>query len=109
MSSFIKGNRPLRIFASMMLVLLLVSHFMGQVDLTEVSFLWVMIAMSINALQASFTGFCPMFKNARGECVACGVACDAPCNALKAQSQNSTKADAVCCSGSDCCSDKNCK
>lgn len=103
MNSFIKGNRPLRIFASMMLVLLLVSHFMGQVDLTEVSFLWVMIAMSINALQASFTGFCPMFKNGKGECVACGVACDAP---EEAQSQHSKKSDSACCSGSDCCSDK---
>lgn len=78
MSVAIKGNHPLRIFASMMLILLLISHFMGQVDLTQVSFLWVMIAMSLNALQASFTGFCPMFKNAKGECVACGVVCDTP-------------------------------
>lgn len=72
----VKDNKPLRYFAGMMLVLLLVSHFMGQVDLSRLSFLWLMIAMAINAIQATFTGFCPMFKNARGECVACGVACD---------------------------------
>lgn len=80
----VKDNKPLRYFAGMMLVLLLVSHFMGQVDLTRLSFLWLMIAMAINAIQATFTGFCPMFKNARGECVACGVVCDSEaCDATK--------------------------
>jgi small redox-active disulfide protein 2 len=54
--------------------------------------------MSANAIQASFTGFCPMFKNARGECVACGVACDAP--------QGSTNKQGCCDSkDSNCCSD----
>ncbi|KUJ71462.1 DUF2892 domain-containing protein [Thiomicrospira sp. WB1] len=72
----VKGNRPLRFFAMAMLALLLVSHGMGQVDLTQLSFLWLMIAMALNAIQATFTGFCPMFKNARGECAACGVVCD---------------------------------
>ncbi|CAN8142320.1 Inner membrane protein YgaP-like transmembrane domain-containing protein [uncultured Thiomicrorhabdus sp.] len=100
MSSVIKGNRPLRIFASMVLILLLVSHFMGQIDLTQISFLWVIVAMAINALQASFTGFCPMFKNSRGECVACGVACDTPeCKPVDKKSEQES-----CCSGTDCCS-----
>lgn len=102
MSSVIKGNRPLRIFAGVVLVVLIVSHFMGQVDLTELSFLWLLIAMSINAFQASFTGFCPMFKNENGECVACGVACD---------STSKKNESSSCCSSTepDCCSDKNSK
>jgi small redox-active disulfide protein 2 len=89
----IKGNKPLRFFAMAMIVLLVVAHFMGQVDLTEVSFLWVMIVMAANAIQASFTGFCPMFKNARGECVACGVVCDA----------ESTEKSGGCCSDNSAC------
>ncbi|WP_281357415.1 MTH895/ArsE family thioredoxin-like protein [Thiomicrorhabdus cannonii] len=93
MTIAVKGNRPLRFFAVMMLVLLAVSHFMGQIDLTKVSFLWLMILMAVNAIQASFTGFCPMFKNARGECVACGVVCDA----------ESTAKSGGCCSDNNAC------
>ncbi|WP_243755233.1 MTH895/ArsE family thioredoxin-like protein [Thiomicrorhabdus sp. 6S3-12] len=91
MSVAIKGNRPLRIFAVLMLILLAVSHFMGQIDLTQISFLWLMILMALNAIQASYTGFCPMFKNSRGECVACGVVCDADAG------------DKSCCSDDSCC------
>lgn len=78
MSSVVKGNRPLRFFASFMVVLVIVAHFLGQIDLTQNWIFWIMLAMAANAIQASFSGFCPMFKNARGECVACGVACDTP-------------------------------
>lgn len=95
-SSVVKGNRPLRMFAIMVLIVLGVAQLMGQIDLTDVSFLWLLILMALNALQASFTGFCPMFKNAKGECVACGVACDAPVSKDK---------EAACCSGENdsCC------
>ena len=105
MSSVIKGNRPLRIFSGMVLVVLVIAQFMEQVDLTQISFLWLIIAMAINAFQASFTGFCPMFKNANGECVACGVACDKPAD--KNGNQDSTSA---CCSGvqAGCCDDTSC-
>jgi small redox-active disulfide protein 2 len=100
MSVSIKGNKPLRFFAIGVLVLLAVSHFMGQIDLTKVSFLWLMILMALNAIQASFSGFCPMFKNARGECVACGVVCDP-------QAGESQKPKAGCCDSSSkqstCC------
>ncbi|MDX1351471.1 MAG: DUF2892 domain-containing protein [Thiomicrorhabdus sp.] len=79
MSSVVKGNRPLRIFASLMLMLLLVAHLMQTINLLEPSILWLMILMAINALQASFTGFCPMFKDKQGNCAACGVqCCDTP-------------------------------
>jgi hypothetical protein len=83
----------------MVVVLLIVSHFMGQVDLTQISFLWLIIAMALNAFQASFSGFCPMFKNAKGECVACGVSCS---------ESNDKPAESTCCpdSSNDCCTDK---
>lgn len=87
MSSVVKGNRPLRFFAIMMVVLVVVAHFIGQIDLTENWIFWIMLAMAANAIQASFSGFCPMFKNARGECVACGVACDTPKDKSKKSDQ----------------------
>lgn len=96
-SSVVRGNRPLRMFAIMVLLVLVVSQLLGQIDLTEVSFLWLLILMALNALQASFTGFCPMFKNAKGECVACGVACDAPAP--------KDKNDACCGGENDSCCD----
>lgn len=107
----IKGNRPLRFFAMMMIMLLIVAHFMGQVDLTEVSFLWLMILMALNAIQASFSGFCPMFKNARGECVACGVVCDPSQAKTESASCCGSDASSSCCDSGDqektqqdCCS-----
>ncbi|PLA74286.1 DUF2892 domain-containing protein [Hydrogenovibrio sp. SC-1] len=100
-SSVVKGNRPLRMFAIMVLIVLTVAQILGQIDLTELSFLWLLILMALNALQASFSGFCPMFKNAKGECVACGVACNEPASENK---------DGSCCdgggSGKGCDADK---
>lgn len=98
MSIVIKGNKPLRLFAMAMLVLLGVSHLMGQIDLLQISFLWLMILMSLNAIQASYTGFCPMFKNSKGECLACGVVCDAETATSKKE-----KASSCCDSTSGCC------
>lgn len=77
-SIVVRGNRPLRFFAMMMAVLVLVAHFLGQIDLSQSWVFWILLAMSANAIQATFTGFCLMFKNANGECVACGVVCDSP-------------------------------
>lgn len=74
----VKANRPLRFFAMAMAILVVVAHFVGQIDLTEDWLFWILLAMSANAIQATFTGFCPMVKNGKDECVACGVACDAP-------------------------------
>lgn len=104
MNNFVKGNKPLRIFAAIMLLLLLVSHFMGQVDLTQLSFLWLMIAMALNALQATYTGFCPMLKNNKGECAACGVPCEMP----SATSSNTvqTSQSSCCENNSSCCPDQ---
>ncbi len=74
----VKNNRPLRFFAMGMVVLIVAAHLTAQIDLRHDWVFWIMLAMSANAIQATFTGFCPMFKNARGECVTCGVTCDAP-------------------------------
>jgi len=98
MASVIKGNRPLRIFSALILVVLVVAHFMGSVDLTTPSVLWLMILMGLNAFQASFTGFCPMFKDKDGNCAACGVQC---CDSTEDQSKES----ACCSSDSNCCSE----
>ena len=102
MASVVQGNRPLRIFSGMMLLILIVAHFMGSVDLTTPSVLWIMVLMSINALQASFTGFCPMFKDKEGNCVACGVQCsDSACSDTK---DTSKAKNTGCCDGdSGCC------
>jgi len=83
----VKGNRPLRFFAVAMATLVIVAHLVGQVDLSEDWLFWILLAMSANAIQATFTGFCPMFKNGKGECIACGVACDAP----SCQTENQNK------------------
>ncbi len=85
----IKGNRPLRFFATAMAVLVLVAHFLGQIDLSQNWVFWIVLAMSANVIQATFTGFCPMFKNAKGECVACGIVCDAPsCSTEKTEAKS---------------------
>lgn len=101
----IQGNRPLRFFASMMLIILLIAHLTEAVDLTNFSVLWFIIFMSINALQASFTGFCPMFKDKEGKCVACGV----QCSDSETSTENTQNKSSGCCDESgnnhqaECC------
>ncbi len=94
MATVVKGNRPLRIFAALIFTILVLAHFFGSVDLTTPSVLWIMVLMSINAFQASFTGFCPMFKDKRGNCVACGVQCS-----------ETTDTKSSCCDAGGCCGD----
>lgn len=96
MNGVVKGNRPLRMFGIAVAAVLIIGHFLGHYDLLEPSILWLLLFMSANAIQASFTGFCPMFKNAKGECIACGVTCDDT-----AKSAN----DSGCCSGGNCCAE----
>lgn len=76
--SVVKGNRPLRILALFIALLVMVAHLLGQINLLTDWVFWIVLFMTANAFQASFTGFCPMFKNPQGECLACGVACDKP-------------------------------
>lgn len=95
--SVVRGNRPLRMLAIFIATLVIVAHFLGQINLLSDWIFWIVLFMTANAIQASFSGFCPMFKNPRGECIACGVACDKPAD---------TNKDSACCTNDKaCCSD----
>ncbi len=52
----------IRLIAIMILVPMALAHFTGQIDLTQPSWLWLTLFAGANALQASFTGFCPATK-----------------------------------------------
>jgi hypothetical protein len=43
----------------MILLSLSLAHFMGQVDMTALSWLWLTAFVGLNLLQSGFTGFCP--------------------------------------------------
>ena len=48
------------IFAGMVIMgSLLAAHFTHQVDLTEMSWLWLTFFVGANLFQMGFTGFCP--------------------------------------------------
>lgn len=54
-------NRIVRIVAGFFILLSLgLAHAMGQVDLTQMSFLWFTAFVGANLLQSGFTTFCPM-------------------------------------------------
>jgi hypothetical protein len=38
------------------------AHFMGQINLMEMSWLWLTFFVGINLFQMGFTGFCPATK-----------------------------------------------
>ncbi len=38
---------------------LALAHFNGQIDITNMSWLWLTAFVGANLLQSSFTGFCP--------------------------------------------------
>lgn len=53
-------ERIIRIMAGVMILLsLALAHFMGQVDMTSLSWLWFTAFIGLNLLQSGFTGFCP--------------------------------------------------
>lgn len=98
----IKGNVPLRLLGMMIFVMVGLSHLLGQIDLTQMSFLWVLLLMALNAVQASYTGFCPMIKNKDGECVACGVKCDD----RSSETPSDAKGSQACCANPERCGDE---
>lgn len=66
-----KSNIIIRLIAIMILVPITLAHFTGQVDLTQPTWLWLTLFAGANALQASFTGFCPatkFIKNKENSC-----------------------------------------
>lgn len=53
-------ERIIRIMAGAFILLsLALAHFMGQVDMTSLSWLWFTAFIGLNLLQSGFTGFCP--------------------------------------------------
>lgn len=53
-------ERIIRIMAGVMILLsLALAHFMGQADMTSLSWLWLTAFVGLNLLQSGFTGFCP--------------------------------------------------
>ncbi|MFA5081925.1 MAG: DUF2892 domain-containing protein [Hydrogenophilaceae bacterium] len=70
-------ERALRILAGFMILLSLgLAQAFGQIDLTQMSWLWFTVFIGLNLLQSGFTGFCPPetllkkmgFKSSNGSC-----------------------------------------
>ena len=56
-------NRIVNIFAGFMVMLSSgLAHWMGQVDLSHPSWLWLTLFVGFNVFQMGFTGFCPLAK-----------------------------------------------
>jgi len=56
-------ERIMRILAGFMVLLsLALAHFTGQVDLSQLSWLWFTAFIGLNLFQSGFTGFCPPEK-----------------------------------------------
>lgn len=54
-------NRIVRIVAGFFILLSLgLAHAMGQVDLTQMSWLWFTLFVGANLFQSGFTSFCPL-------------------------------------------------
>lgn len=54
-------NRIVRIVAGFFIMLsLTLAHFMGQVDMSQLSWLWFTAFVGANLFQSGFTKFCPM-------------------------------------------------
>jgi hypothetical protein len=54
-------ERIVRIVAGLFIVLSVVlAHFSGDVDLTEISWLWFTLFVGFNLFQSGITRFCPM-------------------------------------------------
>lgn len=53
-------NRAVSIFAGFMIMAsLALAHFNGQIDLGQMSWLWLTAFVGANLFQMGFTGFCP--------------------------------------------------
>jgi hypothetical protein len=53
-------ERIIRSMAGFMTLLsLALAHFLGQIDLTQVSWLWLTAFVGLNLFQSGFTGLCP--------------------------------------------------
>ena len=55
-----KGNIMIRMISIMIIVPILLAHYFGQVDLLKPTWIWLTLFAGANALQSTFTGWCPM-------------------------------------------------
>lgn len=56
-------NRAVSIFAGFMVMAsLALAHFNGQINLGQMSWLWLTAFVGVNLFQMGFTGFCPAVK-----------------------------------------------
>ena len=56
-------SRMVNMFAGMFIVFsLIMAHVMGQVDMTQVTWLWFAAFVGLNLFQYSLSGFCPLAK-----------------------------------------------
>ncbi len=56
-------TRMVFMFAGVFIMLsLALAHFSGQVNMAELSWLWLTAFVGANLFQSSFTGFCPLAK-----------------------------------------------
>lgn len=63
-------NRGVSIFAGFMVMAsLAAAHFSGQINLGQMSWLWLTVFVGANLFQMGFTGFCPAAKIMK----ACGL------------------------------------
>jgi len=79
----------IRLIALMILTPSAAAHFTGQVDLTQPTWLWLTLFAGLNALQASFTGWCPATKFiGNGKCEE-GCATESKTNCCNSATDNS--------------------
>ena len=108
-----KGNIMMRLIALMILVPAALAHFTGQIDLTQPTWIWLTLFAGLNALQSTFTGWCPATnifgkdKNT-GQCCASdttGTCCEPAVDTVVNKSAD--KPSGGCCSTHDqkpaCC------
>lgn len=56
-------SRMVNMFAGLfILISLTLAHVFGQIDLSQMSWLWFTAFVGFNLFQYSFTGFCPLAK-----------------------------------------------
>jgi hypothetical protein len=56
-------SRIINVFAGFMVMASLgLAHWMGQIDLSHASWLWLTLFVGLNVFQMGFTGFCPLVK-----------------------------------------------
>lgn len=69
-------NRIVSIFAGFMVMLSLgLAHWMEQVDLSHLSWLWLTLFVGFNLFQMGFTGFCPLVNVLKALGIGKGACC----------------------------------